>query len=270
MQIAHGIKRIERFYGRSALTIGNFEGFHLGHKKILKTLMDEAARMGLYSVVLTFIEHPLKVLQGREPEKLNLLQDKIFQFKERGIDLVMFVEFTPEFARTRPLRFIRAIYKALAPKLICVGREFRFGRGNKGSVELLKKVSYRYGYEVISVDDVLYKGVPVSSTRIRDAIKVGDIEGACKMLGRNYYVFLSSNSSNPSFLTPFVDNIAIPCSGSYRGELVNIVTGRREQSILYVSEGGLEMAGAPSLEKGTLYRFDFSGTEMDTKMTEEK
>lgn len=265
MQIAHGIKRIEWLYGRSAITIGNFEGFHLGHQKILKTLIDEAARRGLYSVVLTFTEHPLKILQGREPEKLNLLSDKIFQFKERGIDLVIFVEFTPEFAETEPEAFIRILCNALAPKLICLGRGFRFGRGNAGSVELLKKVSDRYSYEVISVDDVLYEDVPISSTRIRDAIKDGDIRGACRMLGRNYYVFLSSDSSNPSILKPLMDNIAIPCRGNYMGRLVDITTGRQEQSLLYVSKRGIEIAGARNLDKDTLYRFDFSGIEDDKR-----
>jgi hypothetical protein len=270
MQVSHGIKRIDRFYGRSAVTIGNFEGFHLGHQKILKTLVDEAARRGLYSVVLTFTEHPLKVLKGREPEKLNLLSDKVFQFRQRGIDLVIFVDFTKEFARTEPLMFIRILYDALAPKLICVGKGFRFGRRNKGNVELLKRLSDKYGYEVISVEDALYMGIPISSTRIRDAIKSGDIEGASRMLGRNYYIFLYSDSSNPSTLTPFINNVAVPGRGNYRGELVNVTTGKREQSILYVSESGFEIGGVQDLDKGNLYRFDFSGIDQSMKMAEQK
>ncbi len=261
MRILEGIKNIENFSGRTGLTIGNFEGFHRGHQSIINTLIEESGKRGLYTAVLTFKEHPLKVLQNREPEKLAVLSDKIFQFRDRGIDLLIFVDFSPEFANTRPLQFLRTLCNALAPKLICLGREFRFGRGNTGSIELMESVSGKLGYELITVDDILddflNEGIPISSTRIRDAIKSGDIERACRMLGRNYYVYVTADSENPYFIKPFMENLALPGRGYFRGELVQIGTGKREQSLLSISERGLELDGDYRLPQGTLYQFYF-------------
>ena len=100
MYINELIKKVDGFYGKIGLTIGNFEGHHRGHAEILGSLVNESRKRGLYSAVITFKEHPLKILRGVDPEKLWTPCEKIVSFKKAGIDLLFYIDFTKNISST--------------------------------------------------------------------------------------------------------------------------------------------------------------------------
>jgi len=116
-----------------ALTIGNFEGYHIGHRSIIKTLKIEANKRNLSTCVITFKNHPLKLLKGVEPERLWAKCDKLITFYREGIDLLVYLNFSREFAYQEPGNFLNILKETLNPSLICLGETFKFGRKNKGN-----------------------------------------------------------------------------------------------------------------------------------------
>jgi riboflavin kinase/FMN adenylyltransferase len=248
------------FAGRCGLAIGNFEGFHRGHRKIIETLVQVCRERDLYAAVLTFSRHPVSVLAGREPERLWSPMDKIRSLAEAGIDLLVSLDFTHEFARLTPGEFLDALSASLSPSVLCLGARFRFGRGNEGDAAFLGKSAAGRGFTLVSVDDVLVDGAPVSSTRTREAVKKGSMALASELLGRRYCLSLYPLEGSGRVLIPFVEHSAVPVRGRYGGVLeapgrgVGLSGKRttvRVDNRLFFPEGG------ESVEPGTLARFCF-------------
>jgi riboflavin kinase/FMN adenylyltransferase len=172
------------------LTMGNFDGLHVGHRSIMDTVVARARALSGDAAVYTFDPHPRKVLQPeRAPGLLTTLEQKIELLAERGIDVVIVEPFTREFARTPPERFVRDIvYARLRPREVYVGYDFHFGRDREGSMRELTELGPRLGFAVTVIPEVTCAGQDVNSTRIRGLLEAGDVAAAAELLGRAYAV----------------------------------------------------------------------------------
>ena len=177
-------------FGPSALTIGNFDGVHVGHIRILGEVVDIARRQGWRAVALTFDPHPTKVVAPeRAPKLLTTLETRLRLLEQAGLDAALVLPFTPEVARWEPEEFLqRVVVGALCGRAVAVGANFRFGRGQSGNVEALREFGTRFGYEVRVVDPVCRRGELVSSSGIRRWISEGQVSRAGRLLGRPFAV----------------------------------------------------------------------------------
>jgi riboflavin kinase/FMN adenylyltransferase len=169
-------------------TIGNFDGVHLGHRKILEAVVARAREIGKPSIAITFEPHPLAVLRpDQAPRRLQTLRQKEEVIESIGIDWLLVIPFTRDFSLTEPEDFVKAfLARRLAVAELRIGQHFAFGRGKRGNLELLRRMGPELGFVASGVDEVLYKGEPVSSTRIRTAIEAGQVSDANEMFGREY------------------------------------------------------------------------------------
>ncbi len=257
MYISERIKRVDRFYGKIGLTIGNFEGHHRGHAEILGSLVNESRKRGLYSAVITFKEHPLKILGGVDPEKLWAPCEKIYSFKKAGIDLLLNIDFTKNISSTLPSDFLHDLDVTLKPKLYCLGSSFRFGKDNRGDVKLIEQLSGKFQFDLVPVDDVLFHDSAVSSTRIRQAVKSGNIELAGELLGRKYFVHLIGKPEDPFTLEPFISNYALPGKGLFSGKLVCLKTNESSMENLKIKGNCFQSENMKRYRAGYLYKYYF-------------
>lgn len=173
------------------VTVGTFDGVHLGHQKIISRLKEIAARCQGESVVVTFDNHPRLVLHPDDDtiRLININQRKFERLAAAGIDHLVVLPFTPEFARTPWDEFIRhTIAETLKTKVLVVGYDHRFGNNREGSREKLLRLALEYHFSVEEVDELLVDGLEVSSTRIRKALNAGGITEANRLLGYEYSI----------------------------------------------------------------------------------
>ena len=173
----------------SVVTIGKFDGVHIGHREVLRTLREKSD--GRRVVVVTFDRHPLELFDpSRAPKPLLSITQKVEALRDAGADVVVVLPFTEEFASTSPSDFVHHILlEGLSAKLISVGADFRFGAGGKGNVGILAEMGEALGFSVDVLNDVcLDGGVKVSSSTIREALAAGDVDTAAQLLGRPHRV----------------------------------------------------------------------------------
>ncbi len=172
------------------LTLGNFDGLHLGHQRIIRKVSARARGLGTKSVVYTFDPHPLKVVAPHKSPPLILdSEDKARLIGSFGIDYLIFARFTKGFAATHPREFVeKVLHKALSVKEVWVGHDFSFGKGRAGTVSSLKELGRELGFKVFVIPAYKKGGHIVSSSRIRALIKEGAVKGAAALLGRNYSI----------------------------------------------------------------------------------
>ena len=174
----------------SVVTLGNFDGIHLGHQALINGAVAEAKKLAMPSVVLTFEPHPLKVLAPeRAPKMLLAHKDKMQLLQALGVDVVVIQNFDLSFARLAANEFVRGILvNRLKARKIWVGRDLRFGQGRKGSVAELERWGGELGFAVATVDAIVVDGVRVSSSRIRQLVMDGHVDAVAPMLGRYHLV----------------------------------------------------------------------------------
>jgi riboflavin kinase / FMN adenylyltransferase len=182
---------VERFGNprkRSVVTIGNFDGVHLGHQRILRAVLDRARHSDALAAVLTFYPHPARVLRPAEaPALLQTLEQRLASISATGIDAVLVLRFDAELAGVSPEDFVRRfLLDSMAVQTVLVGGNFRFGHRGAGDVKLLGERGEQWGFGVEIVQPVIERGVVVSSTAIRNAIRDGRVDDARSMLGRPY------------------------------------------------------------------------------------
>lgn len=193
MQVFQGIQDLKSkggAFAASVVTIGNFDGVHLGHRHLLKTVTQEAGFLGVPSVVYTFHPHPVKVLHPeRGPQRLFDLKDQQDQMNEAGIHTLIVENFTREFAQVSAREFLEEfLLKPLAPKTLVVGHDFSFGADREGNLHTLEQYCRTHNIKLIVIPPFQFDGAVVSSSRIRALLKQGDIESAERLLGRRYYL----------------------------------------------------------------------------------
>ena len=172
----------------TAITIGTFDGVHIGHRKILERLINDAKKTGLRSTVLTFFPHPRMVLQkDTEIRLLNTIQEKIKILEHIGLDCLIIHPFTLEFSRLSSTEFVRDILvNELKVKKIIIGYDHRFGRNRNANIQDLFAFGNTFNFEVEEIAAQEIDDVSVSSTKIRNALIEGDIKTANEYLGYNY------------------------------------------------------------------------------------
>ena len=178
-------RHINKKYPPSFLTIGNYDGIHLGHQAILKKLISESRGKNLLSSVMTFEPHPREFFSPKlAPKRIISLREKLEYFDESKIDQVFIVNFNDEFSRKSYSDFIEILKKNIQAKKIIIGNDFRFGKHREGNIDKLKDNSV----DVCVMNKIEYKGERVSSTIIRDSLAVGDLKRAAMLLGRSYSI----------------------------------------------------------------------------------
>ena len=165
----------------SVVSIGVFDGVHLGHQEILGRNVEQARAHGLEATVLTFRRHPKRVLLGRAPQAITTLDYRFELFRRLGIEHVVALKFTDDLRQVDPETFVeRFLVRGLDARRFVLGFDSKFGRDRAGTPELLRSL----GHQVEVVGQVVVAKRPVSSTAIREAVQLGDLEGAAAMLGR--------------------------------------------------------------------------------------
>jgi riboflavin kinase/FMN adenylyltransferase len=174
------------------ITIGNFDGVHLGHQEIFRRVKRKARSKNGKAVVFTFEPHPLKLLRPEKcPPLITPYAKRIRLIQHFGMNAVVVAKFTREFAALSPEAFFDILRDIFNVKAIYIGYDFSFGRDRKGSVEKLKSFGKRNSVEIEVVEPIMLHGMPVSSTKIRHLVAEGDMPSAQEFLGR--YFFLSGN-----------------------------------------------------------------------------
>jgi len=174
----------------SVVTIGTFDGVHIGHKAILKRVTDAAEANRLESVLLTFFPHPRQVVQSVSNLRLiNTIEEKKKLLEKEGLNSLVIHPFTKEFSRLTAEEYVRDILvKQLAAKKIIIGYDHRFGRNRTADISDLKAYGKTYGFEVVEISAQELNEVAVSSTKIRRALGKGDITTANNYLGYEYFL----------------------------------------------------------------------------------
>ena len=190
MVLLRSIPELASVPGPLVLAIGVFDGLHLGHRAVLERARDEALRKGGTGLVLSFDPHPVRVLRPDiAPKLLTATEHKLRLLESFGFTHTLLLEFNQELASVDADEFIRSLVVHSKPlAAICVGHRWSFGRDRKGNLERLARLGAELNFEEIGVEEVHLEGGAVSSTRIREALKAGDLSLASRLLGRPYTV----------------------------------------------------------------------------------
>jgi riboflavin kinase/FMN adenylyltransferase len=188
MVVTHG--SLQRAPGRCALTIGNFDGVHRGHRALIEGVTAKARELELVSCVLTFEPHPREFFDPpAAPARLTRLRDKLELIEAAGVERVHVARFDRRFASLSPERFVDdVLVSGLATRWLLIGRDFRFGARRAGDFAALAAAGARHGFEVESMADVLFDGTRVSSSAVRAALAAGEFDSAERLLGHPYTI----------------------------------------------------------------------------------
>jgi riboflavin kinase/FMN adenylyltransferase len=188
MEIIKGIENFKRSFRNPVVTLGNFDGVHLGHQLIFQRVEEEASKIHGEGLVITFEPHPLKVLA---PEKflplLTPFRKKMILIEKSGIETVLCIDFSLAFSELTPFEFIKNILvEKIKVKKVIIGYNYHFGKGQRGDVQTLKEVGKVFDFEVEVVEPLKVGQTIVSSSKIRGLIQRGEVEEASILLGRDY------------------------------------------------------------------------------------
>jgi riboflavin kinase/FMN adenylyltransferase len=172
-----------------ALTIGNFDGVHLGHQALLQNLKREAQARNLAAAVIVFEPHPREFFAPQQaPTRLTSLREKLEIFAKLGIDRVHVCRFNRAFAQMQAADFMHALHARVGAKYVLIGDDFRFGSGRAGDFALMEKIGQQDGVTVEAMHSFLQGGIRISSTAVRDALARGNLQTAQRFLGRHYSI----------------------------------------------------------------------------------
>ncbi|MDX2320253.1 MAG: bifunctional riboflavin kinase/FAD synthetase [Moritella sp.] len=191
MELIRGIHNLKPHHQGCVLTIGNFDGVHLGHQSVLQQLIEKASQLNLPATVMTFEPQPLEMIIGdKAPARLTRLRDKYAALKDQNIDQLLCVNFNAKFAALSADDFItQLLVKQLGVKYLVVGDDFRFGHKRIGDFAMLQAAGVKYGFDVVSMDTFSVAQARVSSTMIRNALAQDKLDLAAELLGRPFSIF---------------------------------------------------------------------------------
>lgn len=228
MEIIPGIDAVPPDIGDTVVTIGMFDGVHLGHRRIIDIAHQEARALGLRCVVFTFDRHPLEVLSpGRHPKLLSSSAQKLRLLEEMDVDIVLVAHFDRGFADITAERFVSELLaERLHAREVVLGENFRFGKGGQGDISLLVSLGAHFGIGVTPVPLLRVNGEVVSSTAIRRLVEEGKVEEAARRLGWDYLVEgvvvrgdgRGRKLGFPTANIEIHDDRCIPLNGVYAGE----------------------------------------------------
>lgn len=189
MKIFHGTNNA-KISRPTTLTLGVFDGLHLGHQRIMQTVVERAKATDTIPTAITFDPHPRAVLHPENaPPLLQTLDQRLAAFEVLGIEQAIVIRFTKDFAAQEAEQFLREIiHERLQAKEVYLGKGFEFGRNRGGNIELLKKMSEEFGFFADEVPEIRLHGQRISSSKIRNLLSEGEINLVRRMLGRPYGV----------------------------------------------------------------------------------
>lgn len=241
MQLLHNAKDLTAGSQKVCLAIGFFDGVHLGHQQIIRQTIADARKHGALALVITFDQHPNTVVApARVPPLIYSLPQKLRAIESLGPDAILLIHFDKAFSQKTGEAFIRELATDWSGiQSICVGANFTFGHKRGGNVELLKKLGAELKFSVHGMAAVSLDGRTVSSTRIREAIRGGNLDAASQMLGRDYSIagrILEGDKLGRrlGFPTANLDpaGLAVPPSGVYAVHA--IVRRQRHRAVLNI------------------------------------
>ena len=265
MRIITDVKNI-RLKKNTVVSVGVFDGVHIGHQRIIGYQVRCARALGLPSVVITFDPHPMKILEPQNaPPILISLAHRLRLLEERGIDIVLALKFTRAFSKLSPEAFVKKyLVGAFHAKIVLAGPGFFFGRYRDGDTSLLKSLGEKYRFAVKDIKPILFKGIPVSSTRIRRLIRTGMLEEASEILGRPVSVLgtvtrgcaLGRTLGYPTAnVNPHHE--IIPPAGVYAVKVK--YKGKRYGGVLNIGVRPTFLAGKDNDQAVEVHIFDFKG-----------
>jgi riboflavin kinase/FMN adenylyltransferase len=243
MRIFHAPVDVPADFGPSAVTIGNFDGVHTGHREIMRRVVAAARERGLTPTVLTFDPHPARVLApNRAPKLIMTIGQRLRGFEAEGIDAVLLLPFSLDFAKLAPGEFAETILaQRLKTRVVLVGDDFRFGHKQAGDTETLRTLGHRLGFELWPVGAIEGRGGRISSSAIRSLVEQGRVSRACRMMGTPFALEgnvvsgqgIGSRQTVPTLnLAP--ENELLPKTGVYVTRTSDEASGREWRSITNV------------------------------------
>jgi riboflavin kinase/FMN adenylyltransferase len=240
MRIYRSLAGLPRDFGPSALSIGNFDGVHFGHRRILRRVEEIAAERGWKASVLTFDPHPTRVVApSRTPPLLTSPERRAALMREEGIEQVLILPFTRELAMLTPVEFVeQLLVNALGARAVLVGDNFHFGHRQAGNVAVLAELGRQFGFETEIVPAVAWRGRVVSSSGIRELIRAGKVSLAARFLQHAYGLegeVVSGRGVGSRQTVPTL-NLAtraevIPANGVYITRTRDLADGREWESV---------------------------------------
>lgn len=265
MRIYRTLEEAAGRFGPCALTIGNFDGVHAAHRRILRRVKAVADDLGLKAAALTFDPHPTRIVAPeRAPRLMTTPEERCELMAQEGIQSALILEFTRELSELSPDEFVRRVLAdALQARAVLVGDNFRFGHAQAGDVVTLASLGSRFDYRVEVVHAIRIRGQIVSSSVIRRCVESGNLSRACRLLERPYGLSgevvrgrgVGSTQTVPTLnLAPLAE--VLPARGVYITRTVDLDNARRWQSITNVGVRPTFDSGALSIETFLLSRLD--------------
>ena len=189
MKIIRGIDNLNNEFTQCVLTLGNFDGVHLGHQQLINHLIEQGKKLNLPTAVMLFEPQPLEFFSKQAPTRLTSFKEKVQLIEKLGIDYIIAVPFTQTFANMSANAFIQDwLIKKLSAKYIVIGDDFQFGRDRKGDINLLQQYTQNNQFSVESMPTFVWNNLRISSTAVREALFNSDFELARCLLGRDYAI----------------------------------------------------------------------------------
>ena len=190
MKIIRGIDNLNNEFTQCVLTLGNFDGVHLGHQQLINHLIEQGKKLNLPTAVMLFEPQPLEFFSKQNaPARLTSFKEKVQLIEKLGIDYIIAVPFTQTFANMSANAFIQDwLIKKLSAKYIVIGDDFQFGRDRKGDINLLQQYTQNNQFSVESMQTFVWNNLRISSTAVREALFNSDFELARCLLGRDYAI----------------------------------------------------------------------------------
>jgi len=187
MKVYNSIATLPPF-NKAVVTIGTFDGVHLGHQQIITQLKKEARRIGGETVLVTFDPHPRKIVSSKPLQLINTLPEKIELLERQGIDNLVIVPFTPAFSNQPASAYIEDfLVSKFHPHTVIIGYDHRFGKDRSGDFHLLEQYAQQHAFELIEIPVRVIDEASISSTKIRTALLGGQVEEAARFLGYDYF-----------------------------------------------------------------------------------
>lgn len=189
MKVIYGFENLTSFSQQTIVALGNFDGVHLGHQRILKFVTRKAAQLDLVSIVLTLSPHPENIMGKKRIKMIQTLEQRLEGIEKFGVNAALVAPFNKEFSSLTPREFIQKIVvNLLRAKAVVVGDEFRFGKNRRGDIALFRKIAPRFDMHFFSLPSVTKNGKKISSSLIRRYLQEGQIKKAIAFLGRPYAI----------------------------------------------------------------------------------
>jgi riboflavin kinase/FMN adenylyltransferase len=243
MTIFRSLEEIPEAFGPSVVTIGNFDGVHVGHRLIMRRVVAIARGKGLLPAVLTFDPHPARILAPeRAPKLIMTVARRLRSIESEGIDAVLALPFSLEFAKLSPAEFVtQVLLGKLKARVVVVGEDFRFGYKQAGNVATLRALGAQSGFEVEAIGDILRCRERVSSSTVRRLLAEGKVSRACRELGAPFALEgevvpgqgIGSKQTVPT-LNLASPNEILPKTGVYVTRTRDLESGRKWRSITNV------------------------------------